>query len=42
MPDGIVMDVIHVPAPIFFVTDSMFPESALPYRAFISGIGDRL
>ncbi len=30
MFDGIVMNVIHVPLPIFFVSYAMLPEAALP------------
>ena len=31
---GIVMDVIHMPAPILFISDRMFPKAPLPYRSF--------
>ena len=27
----IIMNVIHVPSPIFFITDEVFPISSLPY-----------
>ena len=35
----IVMDVIHMPAPILLIANCMFPKSALPYHAFVARIG---
>ena len=31
---GVVMDVIHMPAPILLISDPMFPKPSLPYRSF--------